>query len=927
MKIVNSLLVLLLLVSPALWGADDYETKYITVIPGKQYKAGWLHKLFLGAHWRHLWTTPVRVEVLDLGRFAGGLTPVKRGGGRQTKSLRLKGNDGNSWKFRSVDKDPRALLTKEFRDTLVESALRDQISSANPMAALILPPILKAVGVLQAEPQLVWMPDDERLGQYREEFGGMLGTIEIHPRAEEDDSLEFEGAEKVINTYKLLHRLEKERDERVDAREFLKARLVDIFVGDWDRHSDQWRWALYKEEGQGLWKPIPRDRDQAFSKFDGFFPWLGTYLVMDVAGFGKRYPWVRKITWSGRHLDRRFLCEMDKPTWDAVTKSVKDRLTDQVIREAVKRLPPEHYKKAGEKLIKTLTARRDRLSKISFKYFKQINKVVDVFASARDDFVEINRINDDKTVVTVFKKGVAPPTHSRSVRCRSFGGVISKVSRKNKVSESISKKGVGDPNLFTVSQMPFFRSFISKVSRKNKVSESISKKGKPIFHKIVDHRFTSEIRIYLSAGDDRAEVKGVANSSPLVRVIGGEGKDQLIDHSKVNGKAETRTIFYDSGKKTLFKPGPGTKIVRGKVPKPATDREKYEPLQRNRYNQWLVIPIISFSSDDGMVMGASTLVNKFNFRVKPYDYSLSLSASYATKTKSYNAHFRGIFNSLIKGASIHLDILKTQLLFNDYFGFGNDTDFDGKLEKEKYYETEEEFLFLHPSVHFNLFKNTKAIMGLVYTSSEIALANESLLGGFPRSNYGLGKFRLFELESALQFDTRDKEANPHKGFFLELAYSYAPNFFDNRFNFTKAHFDTRFFFRIKIITPMTAALRLGGEKTWGDYPFFKAAFLGGGDNLRGYSKKRFSGDAALFGQFEVRAYLGPLKLILPGRLGFHLFSEAGRVFIEGENSEKWHPAYGGGLWMSFANRLLNTSLTIARSPEKFVVYFNLKLMY
>ncbi|MFC2146400.1 BamA/TamA family outer membrane protein, partial [Acidobacteriota bacterium] len=855
MKILNGLLILLLLTSPALGGANDNETKYITVIPGKQYKAGWLHKLFLGAHWRHLWTTPIRVEVLDLGRFAGGLTPVKRGGGRQTKSLHFKGNDGNSWKFRSVDKDPRALLTKEFQDTLVESALRDQISSANPMAALILPPILKAVGILQAEPQLVWMPDDERLGQYREEFGRMLGTIELHPRAEEDDSPGFEDAKKVINTYKLLNRLEKERDEQVDAREFLKARLVDIFVGDWDRHSDQWRWALYKEGGQKHWKPIPRDRDQAFSKFDGFFPWLGTYLVMDVAGFGKRYPWVRKITWSGRHLDRRFLCEMDKPTWDAVTKSVKDRLTHQVIREAVKRLPPEDYKKAGKKLIKTLTARRDRLAKISLKYFKQINKVVDVFTGAKDDFVEINRINDDKTAVTVFK-------------------------RDKKTGE---------------------------------------KKGKPIYHKIVEHRFTSEIRIYLSAGDDRAEVKGIVNSSPLVRVIGGEGKDQLIDRSKVKGfflkitpfrKAETRTIFYDSGKKTLFKPGPGTKIVRDKVPKPADDKEKYEPLQRNRYNQWLVIPIISFNSDDGMVMGASTMVNKFNFRVKPYDYSLSLSARYATKTKSYDAHFRGIFYSIIKGAGIHLEIIKTKLLFNDYFGFGNDTGFDSKLEKEKYYETEEEFLFLHPSVHFNLFKNTKAAVGLVYTAAEIALANDSLLEGFPRSNYGLGKFQLFELESALQFDTRDKQANPHKGFFLRLAYSYAPKLFDNRFNFTKAQIDTRFFFRVKIITPMTAALRLGGSKTWGDYPFFKAAFLGGGDNLRGYSKKRFSGDAALFGQLEVRAYLGPLKLILPGRIGFHLFSEAGRVFIEGENSEKWHPAYGGGLWMSFANRLLNTSLTI-----------------
>jgi hypothetical protein len=44
---------------------------------------------------------------------------------------------------------------------------------------------------------------------------------------------------------------------------------------------------------------------------------------------------------------------------------------------------------------------------------------------------------------------------------------------------SFFKKGGGTPNLFTVSLMPFFRSFISKVCRKNKVSQGISKKRPP----------------------------------------------------------------------------------------------------------------------------------------------------------------------------------------------------------------------------------------------------------------------------------------------------------------------------------------------------------------------------------------------------------------------------------------------------------------
>jgi hypothetical protein len=42
--------------------------------------------------------------------------------------------------------------------------------------------------------------------------------------------------------------------------------------------------------------------------------------------------------------------------------------------------------------------------------------------------------------------------------------------------DSFFKKGGGTPNPFTVRLMPFFTGFISKVCRKNKVSEGISKK-------------------------------------------------------------------------------------------------------------------------------------------------------------------------------------------------------------------------------------------------------------------------------------------------------------------------------------------------------------------------------------------------------------------------------------------------------------------
>ena len=67
----------------------------------------------------------------------------------------------------------------------------------------------------------------------------------------------------------LLKNLQKDEKYTVDENEYIKARLFDMLIGDWDRHYDQWRWGEYKEGDKIIYKPIPRDRDQAFTKYDG----------------------------------------------------------------------------------------------------------------------------------------------------------------------------------------------------------------------------------------------------------------------------------------------------------------------------------------------------------------------------------------------------------------------------------------------------------------------------------------------------------------------------------------------------------------------------------------------------------------------------------------------------------------------------------
>jgi hypothetical protein len=49
------------------------------------------------------------------------------------------------------------------------------------------------------------------------------------------------------------------------------------------------------------------------------------------------------------------------------------------------------------------------------------------------------------------------------------------------------------------------------------------------------------------------------------------------------------------------------------------------------------------------------------------------------------------------------------------------------------------------------------------------------------------------------------------------------------------------------------------------------------------------------------------------RFGVLGLADLGRVFLKGESSERWHTAWGGGLWMAVVDPKNVASLTIATS--------------
>jgi hemolysin activation/secretion protein len=121
------------------------------------------------------------------------------------------------------------------------------------------------------------------------------------------------------------------------------------------------------------------------------------------------------------------------------------------------------------------------------------------------------------------------------------------------------------------------------------------------------------------------------------------------------------------------------------------------------------------------------------------------------------------------------------------------------------------------------------------------------------------------------------------------------------------------------------ALRVGGKQVFGDYPYHEAAYIGGANTLRGFAKQRFAGDASAFGNVELRIPVTRVYILVPGQLGVFALGDAGRVFLDGESSDEWHTAYGGGLWVSLIDPANGMSLAIADSEEGTKVYVHLGL--
>jgi len=840
---------------------------------GPAYERDGLWRTLFGASWRDVWTSEITVPVLDLGSYAGGLTPFKAGG-NQSKTLRFHGADGRTYTFRSTSKSIKKALPDDLKDTPIGSVMQDQTASLHPTGHVVVAVLQDAVGLLQARPTLVFMPDDPRLGEYRGDFANQLGQIEERPDDEEGERV-FADAKKISGADKVLENLDESMEDVLDSREYLTARLIDFIIGDTDRGADQWRFAKFEHGKRDIYRPIPRDHDYAFMNVDGLVMGFGRSLHPRLVRFDEPYPKLKSLLYMTQEFDRSQLVDLPWSDWKAVATSMQQRITDEVIDRAVMQLPEPHRAESGAAITAVLRARRDALPSIAREYYLLVNREADIFGSDKEERAEIERRPDGSVNVRVWSDD----------------------------------------------------------------------EDEPVFERRFLPEETQEIRLHLERGNDRAIVRGASDRSIKLRILGGEGDDELVDSSHVAHGAPT--YFYDASGDDTFARGPRTRVVTKPFvtppPQRSLDEEDEDEPEKNprvlseerrgRFRDLMAdddayvesktgpgvrywgkssgwVPFTGYRESGGVVLGFGPTATDFGFRRRPYAWRAGARAMVGTRSGDLGIRLtadRYLENS---PWSLAFFAHATQLESNRFYGYGNATErVDPSLSL-----IERDELLVQASLRYSFSKTSGLEFGPVvkHVNPEVPTASPAGV----TNPTGSESFGQIGARAELSVDKTTVLPERQSGFGVDAGVSGYPAVWDAEESFGEAHALARVF--VPLGWP-TLALRAGGQRNWGAFPLHESSFIGGRWSLRGFRWNRFAGDASAFGSVELRVPLFRLTLLTRGQLGVIGFGDAGRVWMDGESEGDWHTGAGGGLW--FGSLGQQVSFTYAKGDEHRIYFY------
>ena len=810
-------------------------------------KSGFYRGVF-GDHYRELYSTKIKVKVATLDTLYGGLEIVRKGGGHQTRSLRLRTRDGKEMNMRALRKSATQFLqtvlfkdsyvVEQFDETAVEAFIMDFYTAAHPYAFLVVPDLSDAAKINHTNPNLYYIPKHKHLGDYNLEYGGELYMIEERPEENYAGERNFGYADDIESTHDILEKVREDEKNKIDETTFIRARLFDMLIGDWDRHQDQWRWAQFDlDNGDNLFKPIPRDRDQVFSNFDGALldvAKIAAGAAKQLQTFEEEQKDVKWINNVGIRLDRILIQQSSRDIWLEQAELLQEYVTDEIIEQALSKMPKEVQNETLEEIKVNLMARRKSLKDIAGRYYDYMSELVILTGTDKDDYIEIVREANDVTRVRI---------------SRIIDG----------------------------------------------------EKGEVIVDRTFNKDITKELWVYGLDDKDIFEVSGNSKGLIFTRLIGGQNNDTYI----IKNGRRIKVYDYKTKKNTVEEKNGASFNFTDMY---STNHFDYK---KNILRSKAITPNLGFNPDDGVLVGLSYVNTLNGFQRNPFTRQHRLKAGYYFATKGLTIDYAGEFANIFGSWNFTLGgHWATENFTYNFFGYGNETvNLDDDLGMD-YNRVRTGIYAVDFGVikrgHFGSTYGFKSI----FQGIEVEDTNDRFITDLvPESNLEFYERMYFgAVEGNYNYSSFDRKINPTRAMIFDFNLGTRANLdeFDNNYGYLNTSLG--FYNAISTNRKLVLKTDARAQFRFGDgYTFYQAANLGGNNGLRGYRTQRFTGQNAFVGSADLRYSFNSFKTgLLPLQLGLFGGFDVGRVWVKDDNSQKWHNDYGLGIWVSSVESIAGT---------------------
>lgn len=378
-------------------------------------------------------------------------------------------------------------------------------------------------------------------------------------------------------------------------------------------------------------------------------------------------------------------------------------------------------------------------------------------------------------------------------------------------------------------------------------------------------------------------------------------------YNVINGK---RLKIYDhKTKENQFVTNKGSRKLTDDYETNVYDYKKL----KNSSNQF--VPTLGANPDDGFKIGFVNTITNYGFERNPFSSQHTISAAYYFATNGFDVGYHAEFANVVGHWNLAVDTKFTSPNYAvNFFGFGNET-----VNPEA--EDSDNFDLDYNRVKLRTFKVAPALtwrgklgaslkIGVSYESNEVdktAGRFVDMPSALPSSVFDQQDFYGADLK--YEFANADNAAFPTLGMLFALHTGYKNNVSTSK-GFGYIIPELGFDYKLVPNGQLVLATKLKGHFNLGDdFEFYQAANLGANNGLRGYRNERFTGKSAFVQSTDVRVNLRKVKTgLLPLNIGIYGGVDYGRVWIDGEDSNKWNNSFGGGIFANAADMMtLNIS--------------------